>query len=175
MIFCPNNEQCSVVVWIFTLLVFWCKRGGYFLLFPLEANSCSDGSLIAAVLKAADSPRHPNFSQRAFSIQRNAFSIQRNALCQSCFHRQRTFFGEKCYKKGKKTGRKKHAVSYIWVFDKLDLWKVVCWSVSNTSENWESFPLKLPTCHREEMKQHIIKHHQIAGGKKIKNLIQKVI
>ena len=82
--------MCSVN---FHLFCFMYVKQGYFLLFPLEANSCSDGSLIAAVLRAADGPRHRNFSQRAPSEE---------MLCQSCFHHQRTFFGENVVQDGQK-------------------------------------------------------------------------
>ena len=61
------KKQYFYINFIFTLLVFDVKPG-YFLLFPLQANLCSDGSLIAAVLKAADGPRRSNFFTKGSSI-----------------------------------------------------------------------------------------------------------
>ena len=86
------------------------------MLFPLEANSCSDGSLIAAVLKAADSPRHPNFSQRVFPPKEMLFPSKEMLCVKVVFTAKEPFSGKSVTRKGKK-----HAVSYIWVFDKLDL------------------------------------------------------
>ena len=93
-------------------------------------------------------------------------------LCQSCFHHQRTFFREKCYKTGgQKQVRKYVALFLIFVFDKLDLLKRSSEKLSAgaylTLEKIEShfpwnFPLATP---RDEATYKA--YHQIAGGNKI--------
>ena len=90
-------------------------------------------------------------------------------LCQSCFHHQRTFFQEKCYKTGgQKQVRKYVALFLIFVFDKLDLLKRSSEKLSAgaylTLEKIEShfpwnFPLATP---RDEATYKA--YHQIARG-----------
>ena len=72
-------------------------------------------------------------------------------LCQSCFSTTKEPLSEKSVTQ-EETQKQ---LGNWWVFFLLMdlLFKMgqrkVVWSVSNTSENWESFPPKLPACHPE--------------------------